>query len=215
MVERLIESVRVVDGRVPLWPLHQWRIMNSALALGLALPDVVAPTGGADRMVRLEIGAEGVSLTERDLPSLEPIHLSTAAAPHRGYPHKTTSRAWLEAARTSSRIAGADDALLFDAEGRLVEATRFAIGWWDGETLVFPPLGLGGLASVARARLREMTRNGIQEAVLNRDDLARRPLVACNAVRGVIDVGMLDGKPIPTNSRTAMLARRFWDRPGA
>jgi branched-subunit amino acid aminotransferase/4-amino-4-deoxychorismate lyase len=214
MVERLIESVRVIDGRAPLWPLHQWRIMNSALALGLALPEVAAP-GGADRMVRMEIGADGVEVTDRDLPSLEPIHLGTAAAPHRGYPHKTTSRAWLEAARTSSRIVGADDALLFDAEDRLIEATRFAIGWWEGEVLVFPPLALGGLASVARARLREVTRNGIQEAVLRRDDLARRPLVACNAVRGLIDVGMLDGKPLGANPRTAILARRFWDRPAA
>ena len=45
-----------------------------------------------------------------------------------------------------------DDVLFFDAEGYLVESSIWAIGWWDRETLVFPPLALGGLPSVARAR---------------------------------------------------------------
>jgi branched-subunit amino acid aminotransferase/4-amino-4-deoxychorismate lyase len=215
MADTLIETVRIIDGVAPLWPLHRWRLMNSALILGLPLPEIAAPEGGADRVLRFEFGADGVQVTERDVGSVEPISLASSPAPHRGYPHKTGSRAWLEASRATGRAAGADDAILFDAEGRLIEATRWAVGWWDGETLCFPPLSLGGLKSVARSRLTEMARNGVQEAVLTRNDLAKRSFIACNAARGVLSVAMLDGNLVPENSRTAVLAKRFWDRPAA
>jgi branched-subunit amino acid aminotransferase/4-amino-4-deoxychorismate lyase len=215
MAEALFETVRVIDGRVPLWPLHRWRLLNSALTLGLPMPEVAAPSGGADRIVRLEFTAEAVVITEREVTEPEPIALASSPAPHRGYRHKTTARAWLEAARATARAAAAHDALLFDAEGRLIEATRWSIGWWDGETLCFPPFALGGLKSVSRARLQEVTRNGLRDEVLTGAELAKRSLVACNAARGLIAVGMLDGTPVRGNPRTEALARRFWDRPDA
>jgi branched-subunit amino acid aminotransferase/4-amino-4-deoxychorismate lyase len=215
MADILIETVRIIDGEAPLWPLHRWRLMNSALILGLPLPEFEVPKGGDDRVLRIEFSAEGVHITEREIGSVEPLTLATSPVPHRGYPHKTTNRAWLDAARATGRTTGADDALLFDAEGRLIEATHWAVGWWEGESLCFPPLALQGLKSVARARLTEMVRSGVREAVLTRDELGKRSFVACNAARGVVSVGILDGTVIPENPRTAALAKRFWDRPPA
>lgn len=215
MTDTLIETVRIIDGRAPLWPLHRWRIMNSALMLGVPLPDVEVPHGGADRVVRIEIGDGQVAITERDVDDLESISLASSPAPHRGYPHKIGARAWLEAAHTTGRATGADDALMFDIEGRMIEATRWAVGWWDGERLCFPPLALGGLKSVARARLVEMVRGGLEEVVLTRDEMAKRSLLVCNAAHGVLSVGMLDGTPAVENPRTIALAKRFWVRPGA
>jgi len=215
MADTLLETVRIIDGVAPLWPLHRWRLMNSSLLLGLPLPEYDAPTGGADRVLRIEFSPDGAHLTERDVGPVEPISLASAPAPHRGYPHKTTTRAWLEAARATGRATGADDALMFDAEGRLIEATRWAIGWWEGEILCFPPAALGGLKSVARARLTEMARGGVRDAVLTRAELAKRSLLACNAARGVLSVAMLDGVLVPENPRTAAIAKRFWDRPAA
>ena len=212
MADTLLETVRIIDGVAPLWPLHRWRLMNSALLLGLPLPEFDAPAGGADRVLRIEFSGEAPQLTEREIGSVEPVSLASAPAPHRGYPHKTTTRAWLEAARATGRATGADDALMFDTAGRLIEATRWAIGWWDGEILCFPPAALGGLKSVARARLTEMARGGVRDAVLTRDELAKRSLLACNAARGVLSVGMLDGTLLPPNPRTDALAKRFWDR---
>lgn len=214
MAETLIEMVRVVDGRAPLWPLHRWRVMNSALMLGVPLPDMKAPKG-SDRVVRIEITDGGVTMTDQEIPDPAPVTLATSPAPHRGYPHKIGSRAWLEAACLTGRSTGADDALLFDAEGRLIEATRWAVGWWEGETLCFPPLSLGGLPSVARARVTEMARGGLREAVLTRAELARHDFLVCNAVQGVVSVGMLDQTPIRENPRTVALAKRFWYRPDA
>lgn len=215
MPETLVETVRIIDGVAPLWPLHRWRLMNSSLLLGLPLPEFEAPSGGPDRILRIEFHADGALVTERDVGNLESISLASSPAPHRGYPHKIASRAWLEAARATGRSAGADDALLFDAQGHLIEASRWSVGWWDGETLCFPPLRLGGLKSVSRARLTEMARNGVREAVLTRDEVAKKSFVVCNAARGVLSVAMLDGILVPENARTAALAKRFWDRPAA
>jgi branched-subunit amino acid aminotransferase/4-amino-4-deoxychorismate lyase len=214
MAESLFETVRVLDGRAPLWPLHRWRLLHSALTLGLPLPEAEPPSG-PDRVIRMDFTGTGVTETERDSTPPEPLLLNSSPAPHRGYPHKTTNRAWLEAARATGRAGGAHDALLFDAEGRLVEATRWSIGWWDGDTLCFPPLSLGGLKSVSRARLVEVVRTGIREEILTRADLAKRSFIACNAARGVVPIGMLDGSPVRESPRTEVLARRFWDRPDA
>jgi branched-subunit amino acid aminotransferase/4-amino-4-deoxychorismate lyase len=215
MAETLVELVRIIGGQAPLWPLHRWRLMNSALMVGVPLPELVEPRGGVDRAIRLELSDGVVRMTDEALGTNESIALATSPAPHRGYPHKISARAWLDAACMTGQATGADDALLFDVEGRLIEASRWAIGWWDGEQLCFPPLGLGGLPSVARARLTEMVRGGLHESVVTRDQLARRSFVACNATAGLVSVGMLDGAPIGDNGRTAGLAKRFWDRTDA
>lgn len=212
---RLLETVRVRDGAAPLWPLHHERLMRSAAALGLPLPPLEPPSGGEDRAVRYEVSVHGVEITERPVGDTGPIALVSWPDPHRGYPHKVADRGWLEAARLAVGPQAADDALFFDAEGRLVESSIWTIGWWDEDTLVFPPLALGGLPGVARARLVETVRGGIGEGILTRDQLAWRSLVACNAVRGLVPVAVLDGEAVPGNLRTAEVAKRFWNRPPA
>jgi branched-subunit amino acid aminotransferase/4-amino-4-deoxychorismate lyase len=208
----LIETVRVIEGAAPLWRLHLDRLRRSGDALGVPIPDLVAPSGGDDRVVRFEISLFGCQIEELPLPEQKPLALATSPAPHRGYPHKVAERSWLNAARTSVAPIGADDALLLDAEGRVVEATIWSIGWWDGESLCFPPLELGGLPSVARARLLETVRGTVVTAPLRRDEMAWYAMLACNAVRGVVPVDSLDGEPVPGNRRTAAVASRFWHR---
>jgi branched-subunit amino acid aminotransferase/4-amino-4-deoxychorismate lyase len=211
-MSNLIETVRVIDGVAPLWQLHVRRVEQSAMALGLRIPDLPEPAGGDDRVVRFELGDGSMRVSERDVPPTEPIALATSPAVHRGYPHKVTDRGWLEAARLSVQPLGADDALLLDGDGVMVEAAIWAIAWWDSETLCFPPLTLGGLPSVARARLAETVRGGIREVPIRREELAWRSLVACNAARGMVPVHSLDGEPVPGNLRTTAVAGRFWKR---
>lgn len=208
----LIETVRVIAGVAPLWPLHMERLTKSGDALGIPIPDLDRPSGGEDRVVRFAIDLFGVAVSEAPVGEAAAVELMTAPAVHRGYPHKIADRGWLKAARNSIQILGADDALLLDGEGRMVESTIWAIGWWEGEHLYFPPLELGGLPSVARARLSETVRGRMLTAPLERDQLAWRSLLACNAARGVVEVAALDGDPVPSNSRTKALQRRFWAR---
>lgn len=208
----LIETVRVVGGRAPLWLLHWERLHRSAAALGVTLPEVVAPEGGEDRVMRFEVSEGRVLVSERELGVLAPLALYTSPAPHRGYPHKSSDRAWLEASRLTARHFDADDALMLDTQGRVVEATLWAIGWWDHETLVFPPLTLGGLPSVARARMVETVRGGVREADVTREELRGVALLACNAAHGVVSVAALDDDAVPRNHRTLAISKRFWAR---
>ncbi len=213
MKRTLIETVRVINGRVPLWSLHMDRLTRSCAALEVTRPNVVEPRGGPDRVIRFEIRSGSLQLLERAAEGTGPIHLVSSPAPHRGYRHKTADRAWLQAARSSAMMAAADDAVLFTESGVLVEGTRWAIGWWEGEALCFPALSLGGLPSVARARLSEITRGGLRVAELDGSAILTKPLLACNAARGVVPVGLLDGTLMMQNHQTLALQSRFWNRP--
>ncbi len=208
----LLETIRVREGVAPLWPLHMERLTRSALALGITFEPPPRPEGGEDRVCRFEVSSKEVLMSEREVGSLAPLALVSALTPHRGYPHKVAARAWLEAERLPIRTRSADDALFFDPEGYLVEAAVWAIAWWDRETLVFPPLSLGGLPSVARARLGETVRGGFAEGRLHRDEVPGKALVACNAARGVVAVAALDEDAVPANQRTIAIAKRFWNR---
>ncbi|HRP08232.1 MAG TPA: aminotransferase class IV [Gemmatimonadales bacterium] len=209
----LIETVRVRDGVAPLWSLHMRRLERSASELHMTLPELPVPRGGDDRIIRYEIAADGGwQVSERDVPPEQPVALATSPAPHRGYPHKVSDRGWLEAARLTVQQLGADDALMLDSAGAMVEATICTVAWWEEELLTFPPLELGGLPGVGRARLAETARGGIREAVIRREELSWRSLVVCNAARGLIPVHSLDGEPVPANFRTPVVADRFWRR---
>jgi len=215
MNRTLIETVRIIDGRAPLWPLHMDRLTRSCAALEVTRPNLVEPRGGPDRVIRFEITSGAVQVLDRPVAGVEPIHLICSPAPHRGYRHKTANRAWLQAARSSAVVLGADDAMLFTESGVLVEGSRWAVGWWEGQSLCFPPLALGGLPSVARGRLAEITRGGIQSAELSASAIHTRTLLACNAARGVVPVGLVDGTPSMQNRQTLAVQSRFWNRPSA
>jgi branched-subunit amino acid aminotransferase/4-amino-4-deoxychorismate lyase len=209
----LIETVRVIGGCAPLWPLHAARLARSAAALGLPSPDaLMAPEGGEDRVVRLAWSADGgQERTERPVGSTAPVTLITARTRHPGYPHKTTQREAFDAARREAQGAGADDALLLTRDGLVGECAIWALGWWIPEGLLVPPLALAVLPSVARARLAEQV--PVIERAVARDHLpVGAALVVCNAARGVVPVRALDGVPCASDPRTKPVADGFFRR---
>lgn len=209
----LIETVRVRGGVAPLWPLHLRRLGESCAALGIAMPDVEPPSGGDDRVHRLEVVAAGasvnVAVSERAVGATTPVRLITASVRHRPYPWKTTERAPFDAARAEAAAAGADDALLLTEDGLVAECGIWSLLWWEGERLCGPALEIGVLSGVGRARLAALA-GGIVPRAVGRDALGGRSLLVVNAARGVVPVAALDGAAVPSSPATERVAEHFW-----
>lgn len=206
----LIETVRVRNGVAPLWYLHLRRLAASCKALGVPLPaDLPTPSGGPDRVHRLEVGPRGLRVSDRPVGGTEPVSLVRARVVHRPYPHKTTERAQFERAQKEARAAGADDAVLLTESGHVAECAIWGIFWWDGGRLCAPPLELGVLPGVARARLEELA-GGISERRATPEEIEGRGLFVANSVRGVVPVASLEGRAVAQDAGTSRLSGSFW-----
>jgi len=207
----LIETVRIRDGVAPLWYLHLRRLAGSCKALGIPLPgELPTPSGGSDRVYRLQVGPRGAAVTERPVGSADPVRLVTVSGVvHRPYPHKTTDRKQFTEAIDQARARGADDGVLLAEGGWVAEAAIWSLFWWENGRVSAPPFALGVLSGVARARIAEQT-GGVVERRVRIDDLRGRSLFVANAARGVVPVASLDGVNVPSDAAITALARAFW-----
>ena len=110
---------------------------------------------------------------------------------------KVSGRLALARAGDAARDAGADEALVVDLAGRLVEGTRTNVVVADAAgRLATPPLALGGVAGIAREILLERVPE-LEERVVSLPELrAAAEIVAVNAVRGARAVVELDGRAV-------------------
>jgi len=207
----LLETIRVRGGKVPLWALHMDRVRASAAALGYTLPDdIEPPSGGSDRICRLEFASRGrLLVTERQVEPIAGLRLRSTPVPHRGYRHKTTNREWLDAARLAAVAAGADDVLFRSEDGDVAESSIWSVFWWEGGRVAAPPLALGILPGVARARLAELT-GGLEEMLLPGARLSPRGAFAANAARGIVPLVEVDGVQVVPSHATRALSEEFW-----
>jgi branched-subunit amino acid aminotransferase/4-amino-4-deoxychorismate lyase len=206
----LIETVRIRQGGAPLWYLHLRRLAQSCKALGIPLPgELPTPSGGADRVYRLEVGMRGVQISDRLVGPSSPVKLMISRVSHHSYPHKTTERVQFDRALDGARAGGADEALLLTPGGYVAEASIYSVLWWEGRTLCAPAFDLGVLPGVGRARLTELV-GQIEERHSNWSEIRELPLFLVNSVRGIVKVGAVDGEKVPDSSETDALAARFW-----
>ncbi|MGE0354301.1 MAG: aminotransferase class IV [Gemmatimonadales bacterium] len=206
----LLETVRVRDGSVPLWPYHRARLERSCFEVGiLSPPRMEVPVGEDDLVCRFEISRDGVRCSSRPAGPAHPVRIVTARTVHEPYPHKTTARDCFDRAAEEATVAGAGEAILLTPEGAVAEGTSFAILWWEMNLLCAPPLRLGILPSVGRARVKDLA-HWIQEKRVRRRELAGRPVLLVNAVRGIVEVASWDGHPVPRHPQTARLVEAFW-----
>jgi branched-subunit amino acid aminotransferase/4-amino-4-deoxychorismate lyase len=210
-VTALIETVRVRDGRAPLWYLHLARLAGSCKSLGIPLPpELPTPEGGADRVHRLEVSRRGLETTERALPEVSSgLRLALSRVTHRPYPHKTTDRARFDLALRDARDQGADDALMLTEQGWVAEAAVWAVFWWEGDRVCAPPLSLGVLPSVSRARVAELA-GGVTERRVRPEQISGAGVFVGNAVRGLIEVASLAGVEQAPSRGFRRLSERFW-----
>jgi branched-subunit amino acid aminotransferase/4-amino-4-deoxychorismate lyase len=206
----LIETIRIRNGEAPLWYLHLRRLAVSCKALGIPLPgELEVPTGGSDRVYRLEVGMRGVQVSERLPGPAAPVKLMASKVAHHSYPYKTTDRAQFDRALDAARAAAADDALLLTPGGFIAETAIWSVLWWDYGQLCGPAFELGILPGVGRARVTELV-GKVEERSSTLKDIEGFPVFLVNGVRGVVPVASLDGAPVPASRETDALARRFW-----
>jgi branched-subunit amino acid aminotransferase/4-amino-4-deoxychorismate lyase len=217
----LIETMRVREGRIPFLERHCARLARSLAALGLPTPTrdvaaLVAPFADCgEAVLRVVVEAGRASVTVRDVPRLEPPRVITASEIHAPYPFKTTDRAGFVSAALEATAAGADDALLLSGEGWVTEGTVWSVFWWEAEgggrrdQLRTPSLELGILPGIGRGRVLEIGAS-VEEGRYTRAALAGKSLFLANAVRGVLQIAALDGKPVPPHPRMQELSERFW-----
>jgi 4-amino-4-deoxychorismate lyase len=208
-VPHLIETVRVINGATPLWPLHLARIERGCAALKRAFPTLVPPHGGPDRVCRYEIAEDGVKVSERDVGPIRPVRLMTAKVRHQPYLHKTTERTCFNSAGQEATAARMDDAILVTPEGWIAEGTIWSVCWWEMGVLCGPALTLGVLPGVGRARVAELRRHIVERKVTRRA-LTGVSVFLVNAARGVVEVESWDGDRVPRSGETVRLAERFW-----
>lgn len=210
----LIETIRARHGRVPWLRRHIERLYATVAALGLTEPvddvgDLVRiAVGSGDRVVRLELREGHAEISTREVNADRAIAVVVSKEVHVPYPHKTTQREQFGRALSNARRIGAHDALLVTADGYAAEGTAWNLFWWDGSTLCTPAADLGVLPGVGRRRVMELRE--VKEERATVAELARRSLFLVNAVRGIVEIGLLQGVPVPRDPRTAELSSEFW-----
>jgi branched-subunit amino acid aminotransferase/4-amino-4-deoxychorismate lyase len=223
-------TARVSRGRPRFAARHARRLRRDAGALGIEPPAETdclqafcqlaqAAFGDGEGAVRLQLSRDGAGRTHlvgvpRSLgPDPQQWRAIVAPLPHPGAlpwgGAKVTSQLHAALARDAARAAGADEALLLDARGRMVEGARSnLVVVTAAGTLVTPPLARGGVAGIAREIVLEELPELREEDVGGEDLPQARELVALNALRGARPVTTLDARPVG-HGRPGPLAARL------
>ncbi len=200
----LIETMRFApDSGIALLEAHLTRLKASAAALGFAfdrhavrnqIHALCFELENAAKLRLLVARSGATSLTVSELPPVSPDPVACIALPlpvDQGdwrLRHKTTDRAFYEAAREAAEDAGAREAIFVAPDGSVTEGSWTNIFVERDGILLTPPATLGLLPGVQRATLLESGK--AREALLTLDDLADGFTLG-NAVRGLMKAGFL------------------------
>lgn len=219
------ETLRVYGGHPFRLEQHLVRLAGSADRLGLPEPDAeelrelvgdalrAARVGDASVRIYWTPGAPGAGSTAIVLVSRLPDWIEEARArgqrlvslafPRRATPWllpgtKSVSYATHVAAEAEARRRGADDALLVDFDGTVLEGTVTNVWWRMEDTLFTPELELGILAGETRAALLELAMEAgyaIETGAFPLDSVrAADEVFTSSSVREVMPVVSVDGR---------------------
>ena len=218
------ETLRVYSGRPFRLDEHLDRLFASAASIGLPplerselvrLAGLVLPAAGEDDAVLRFIwtagtedgGATGLALLSEVPCQLEDLRARgsrivsllgvRAAVPWLLPGVKSTSYAVNMAAEAEAKRRGADDAIIVDAEGIVLEGTVTNVWWREGDTLLTPELELGILAGETRAALLGLAEDegfAVETGAFPLDRLLEADEVfTSSSVREVMPVVAVDG----------------------
>lgn len=216
---------------------HARRLRRDAERIGLPPPDARAVEAAcletaarafprSDGIVRvawsaapgerpaLEVGARALGAERRRWRAI--VAAEVHPGPGERHNAKVVGVHAIEASRRRLAEAEADEALLLDADGRLVEGSRSNLILVDREgSLLTPALSLGPVEGLGLEIVRGSLPT-LREAEIRREALGEaRELLAVNVVRGVVPIVRVDdaaigsGEPGPWSARLRPIFSRF------
>jgi branched-subunit amino acid aminotransferase/4-amino-4-deoxychorismate lyase len=220
----VFETLRVYGGSPFRLAEHLGRLAGSAARVGMPEPDPAAfaaaaagaidAAGESDLVLRFlwTAGREGAAspagfaLASALPPGLEELRARglllavVAWAPGVLAGAKSTSYAANMVAQAEAQRRAADDALLVDPGGTVLEAPTANVWWREGDRLLTPTLDLPILAGITRAVLVELAPAAgyeVEEGVFRLDRLAAAEEVfLSSSVREVMPVTAIDGAKV-------------------
>jgi branched-subunit amino acid aminotransferase/4-amino-4-deoxychorismate lyase len=153
------DSWLISEGRVRGLDLHRERFVRAtAEAVGAETEEterffdaaVAALPRTGDAFPRVELTSAGLSLRLRPAPPLgRTVALWTSPVDPRRVPErKGPDIARLALLRTRAAANGADEAVILDGDGAIVDGATSAVLWWLGDSLVVPPASMRRVGSV-------------------------------------------------------------------
>jgi branched-subunit amino acid aminotransferase/4-amino-4-deoxychorismate lyase len=208
---RAADSWLVDDGRVRGLERHWARFEATCRehgaepgALAALRADVAQAVPAEGRWFpRVELRAGGeLAFEVRPAPAREPTvvaWVADVADPRREPRRKGPDLDRLAALRARAAEHGAGEALISDAEGRLIEGAFTSLLWWEGETLCAVPDDAPILPGVTRGLLLDLAREHGTPVAYRRprpQDLADRETWLASALHGIRAVtGWANGGP--------------------
>jgi branched-subunit amino acid aminotransferase/4-amino-4-deoxychorismate lyase len=222
------ESTKTIGGVPWLWSLHIERLLRTAELLFIdvapeRLPDskqvsdYVRSLSTQDVIIRLNVtagrpGKTGIVWMSAALPNVRPtaVRLRTCRSPV----EKGQSYLTLKTFHYASRLrvgqqagqAGFDTALLFDAEGNLLEASHANIFLRMHDGWATPQADSGFLPGTVRHYLLQRSPIPIRERVLPRTLLSEvQEAFVTNSNVGIVPVAQIDDRTLPIGTDTQKL----------
>jgi branched-subunit amino acid aminotransferase/4-amino-4-deoxychorismate lyase len=221
------DSWLVVDGRVRAVERHWARFSATCGEHGVEPEALAAFRARVERALpgrgrwfpRVELREDGeLVLTVRPAPPREPTVVAWIADvpdPRRAPRRKGPDLERLAALRERAAARGAGEAVLADADGRLLEGAFTSLLWWEGETLYVVPDDAPILPGVTRALLIELARGRDTPVAQRRpapQELAGRETWLVSALHGIrVVTGWAEGGPAAGDAPRAAEWQRLLD----
>ncbi|MBF4462039.1 MULTISPECIES: aminotransferase class IV [unclassified Rathayibacter] len=193
------DSWLVADGRVRGLELHRARFLGAVEAAGGTSRShaedffdaaVAALPRTGEAFWRVELAAGTLRLRERPTPKrTRSVVLWTSPVDPRRVPEwKGPDIARLAVLRARAQAAGAEEAVILDREGAIVDGASSAVLWWLGDTLVVPPPDSARVQSVTARTLSVLAGalgTDVIEAPADPASLDGREVWTANALHGL------------------------------
>ena len=192
------DSFLVRDGHIVAANAHQARFLRDCETQGMVNSPTAFLSTAYASLPRDGLWFPRIDLTERgelelwvrpSPPLGRTVTLWTSPTDPRATPRiKGPDIPALAALRDTAKDAGADEAVILDADGYVCDGATTCFAWWRGDTLCLPPTTSPRVDSVTVAVVRSLAEEAgyeVRDESVTPDDLTGTDLWALNSLHGI------------------------------